>query len=191
MMSGRRLDLSEPAFTDIEPSDIALGLSRVARWNGQTSGDYPYTVAQHCMWVDDLIRKEKPRIEKKWRLAALLHDASEYVTGDIISPFKNLLGDPYARAEEIISHAVHRRFGIPIPLPDAINSLIHKADKKSAFVEAVHLAGFSEEEARRFIWKDAPKNILKDQIPLVSQPPEEVRKAFLLRLRLCGARDHE
>src|SRR5438046_9150986 len=95
MLSGRRLDLLDPSPLDVELSDIAHGLARVARWNGQTKGDYPFSVAQHSVFVLEIFSAMHPDSNAKARLYALLHDAPEYVMGDIISPVKAAMGGNY------------------------------------------------------------------------------------------------
>ncbi len=150
MLSGRRLDLLDPSPLDIEIADIALGLARVARWNGQTVGDHAFSVAEHCLLVEDLIGRLFPGIEQRWRLAALLHDAPEYVIGDMISPFKAVIGGDYKQVERRIQAAVHIRFGLPATLPEDISKAIKRADIAAAFLEATQLAGFSDAEAARF-----------------------------------------
>jgi 5'-deoxynucleotidase YfbR-like HD superfamily hydrolase len=156
MLSGRRLDLLDPSPLDVEIDDIAHGLARVARWNGQTIGEHAFSVAQHCVVVEDLLRRMKPGIETRWRLAALLHDASEYVIGDMISPFKAALGFDYHTFEERLEGAIHIRFGLPPKLPAEVKALIKSADRVSAAFEAVDLAGFSLEEALT-LWGRPPK----------------------------------
>ena len=86
MLSGRILDLLDPTPMDIEIEDIAHGLAFVARWNGQTRGDFAYSVAEHSLLVEEIFFRLNPDGLVKWRLAALLHDAPEYVIGDMISP---------------------------------------------------------------------------------------------------------
>lgn len=147
MLSGRRLDLLDPSPFDIEIEDIAHGLARVARWNGQTYGDHAFSVAQHCMLVEDILAQLKPGIAQRWRLAALLHDAPEYVVGDLISPFKAAVGLDYKSLENKLLAAIHVRFGLPALLPEDITALIKRADRVSAFFEATQLAGFEPEEA--------------------------------------------
>jgi 5'-deoxynucleotidase YfbR-like HD superfamily hydrolase len=147
MLSGRRLDLLDPSPLDIEIDDIAHGLARVARWNGQTLGEHAFSVAQHSVLVEDLVAHIQPDIEPRWRLAALLHDASEYVIGDMISPFKTALGMDYRSFEERLEGAIHIRFGLPARSPPAIRVLIKRADRACAFFEATQLAGFSHAEA--------------------------------------------
>ncbi|MGZ8409813.1 MAG: HD domain-containing protein, partial [Hyphomicrobium sp.] len=149
MLSGRRLDLLDPSPLDIEIEDIAHGLSREARWNGQTSGAWAFSVAQHCLLVEDLAGQLKPRLAARWRLAALLHDAAEYVIGDLITPFKAAVGLDYKAFETKLMSAVHIRFGLPPVLPEDPDTLIHRADRMAAYLEAVELAGFSAAEARR------------------------------------------
>lgn len=149
MLSGRRLDLLNPSPLDIEISDIAHGLARVARWNGQTHGDHAFSVAQHCVLVEALALHFEPTLPRQWRLAALLHDGPEYVVGDMISPFKAAMGLDYKAFENRILEAVHVRFGLPKAIPDEITALIKRADKASAYLEAIHLAGFSEDEAKQ------------------------------------------
>jgi 5'-deoxynucleotidase YfbR-like HD superfamily hydrolase len=149
MLSGRRLDLLDPSPLDIEIEDIAHGLSRVARWNGQTEGANPFTVAQHSLLVTDIAIAMKPALPARWKLAALLHDAPEYVVGDLISPFKAAVGLDYKAFENRLLGAIHMRFGLPAVLPESVTSLIKRADRAAAFFEAVDLAGFEQAEAAR------------------------------------------
>lgn len=147
MLSGRRLDLLDPSPMDIEIEDIAHGLARVARWNGQTLGEHAFSVAQHSMVVEEIVAHLQPDIEPRWRLAALLHDAAEYVIGDMISPFKQALGLDYKQFEERLEGAIHMRFGLPAKAPAVIKTLIKRADHACAYFEATQLAGFSTQEA--------------------------------------------
>lgn len=182
MLSGRRLDLLDPTPLDIEITDIAHGLAFVARWNGQTHGDWPYSVAEHSLLVEDILDRLNPGIEIRWRLAALLHDAPEYVIGDMISPVKAALGDEYGRMDERLAAAIHRRFGLPAVLPLAIKRKIKAADRISARLEAVQIAGFSESEAKRLfpMQNDAIMSVLHIQL----RPPAQARAAFLERFHL-------
>ncbi len=148
MLSGRRLDLLDPSPLDVEIGDIAHGLARLARWNGQTEGTHAFSVAQHCVLVEAIAAGIKPELSKKFRLAALLHDAPEYVVGDLISPFKAAMGVHYKSFEERIQRAIHIRFGLPPLLPPGIAQLIKKADKIAAYREATQLAGFSITDAK-------------------------------------------
>jgi 5'-deoxynucleotidase YfbR-like HD superfamily hydrolase len=150
MLSGRRLDLLDPSPMDIEIEDIAHGLARVARWNGQTVGEHAFSVAQHSIVVEEIVAHIQPDIAPRWRLAALLHDASEYVIGDMISPFKAALGVDYRTFEDRLETAIHVRFGLPAKAPVAIKKLIKQADRACAFFEATQLAGFSHDEALAF-----------------------------------------
>jgi 5'-deoxynucleotidase YfbR-like HD superfamily hydrolase len=150
MLSGRRLDLLDPSPMDIEVEDIAHGLARVARWNGQTTGEHAFSVAQHSIVVEEVVSHIQPDIEPRWRLAALLHDAPEYVVGDMISPFKAALGIDYRIFEDRLETAIHVRFGLPAKTPAAIKALIKQADRASAFFEAIQLAGFSHAESLEF-----------------------------------------
>ena len=154
MLSGRRLDLLDPSPMDIEIEDIAHGLARVARWNGQTIGEHAFSVAQHSVVVEEICAHIQPGLEPRWRLAALLHDASEYVIGDMISPFKAALGYDYRLFEERLETAIHIRFGLPARMPVAIKKLIKQADRACAFFEATQLAGFTHQESLDFF--DAP-----------------------------------
>jgi 5'-deoxynucleotidase YfbR-like HD superfamily hydrolase len=153
MLSGRRLDLLDPSPLDVELADIAHGLARVARWNGPTEGAHIFSVAQHTLLVEALLRARSPRLERRWRLAALLHDAPEYVVGDMISPFKAVIGDSYKAVEKRLLAAIHIRFALPSELPPAITEHIKAADQGSAYLEATRLAGFASAEARRFFGK--------------------------------------
>lgn len=147
MLSGRRLDLLDPSPFDIEIEDIAHGLARVARWNGQTIGEHAFSVAQHSLVVEEIAAHIRPGLEPKWRLAALLHDASEYVIGDMISPFKSALGAGYKDFEARLEAAIHVRFQLPPKTPQTIKTLIKKADRACAFYEATQLAGFNRRES--------------------------------------------
>ncbi|MGI9380059.1 MAG: YfbR-like 5'-deoxynucleotidase [Methyloligellaceae bacterium] len=147
MLSGRRLDLLEPSPADIEITDIAHGLARVARWNGQTIGDHAFSVAQHSLLVLEISKLLDEECSDDWRLATLLHDSAEYVVGDLISPFKAAIGQDYKSVENRLLAAIHSRFDLQWQRPDALIRLIKKADKNAAYLEAVNLAGFSEDEA--------------------------------------------
>jgi 5'-deoxynucleotidase YfbR-like HD superfamily hydrolase len=150
MLSGRRLDLLDPSPLDIEIEDIAHGLARVARWNGQTFGAHAYSVAQHSLAVEALVRRMVPGCDLQLLLASLLHDAPEYVIGDMISPFKAVLGPDYKGVEARLTHAIHVRFGVPAKLPATWKAAIKRADTMSAYFEATLLAGFSALEAEKF-----------------------------------------
>jgi 5'-deoxynucleotidase YfbR-like HD superfamily hydrolase len=179
MLSGRRLDLLDPTPMDIEIADIAHGLAFVARWNGQTKGDFAYSVAEHSILVADIHARLLPTAPAKWRLAALLHDAPEYVIGDMISPVKAAVGPGYGALDDRLSAAIHLRFGLPAVLPKSVKSAIKRADKVSAWLEAVQLAGFAEAEADRFFGRPDPG--LVDGLRLHLRPPAEVRADFTAR----------
>jgi len=180
MLSGRRLDLLDPTPLDIEIEDIALGLSRVARWNGQTSGKWSFSVAQHSLLVERLVIAFKPDTIPRWRLAALLHDAPEYVIGDLITPFKAAVGLDYKTLEVSLMRAVHLRFGIPAELPATIARLIKRADHSAAYIEATQLAGFSQAEAAKILGK--PRSLPRRR--LRPCPPEDAKENFLARFAL-------
>jgi 5'-deoxynucleotidase YfbR-like HD superfamily hydrolase len=150
MLSGRRLDLLDPSPLDVELEDIAHGLARVARWNGQTKGAYIFSVAQHSVLVEAVARAKTPRLDRNARLALLLHDAPEYVIGDMISPFKAVIGDSYKAVENRLLTAIHLRFGLPARIPDTMTAMIKAADRAAAYLEATRLAGFADDEARKF-----------------------------------------
>jgi hypothetical protein len=150
MLSGRRLDLLDPSPLDVEIEDIAHGLARVARWNGQTKGEHAFSVAQHCVLVERLAVELKPLLTREARLMALLHDAPEYVVGDLISPFKAAVGIDYKDFELRLLAAIHLRFGLPAKTPPPLSALFKKADVLAAYYEATQLAGFEPKEARRY-----------------------------------------
>jgi 5'-deoxynucleotidase YfbR-like HD superfamily hydrolase len=156
MLSGRRLDLLDPSALDIEIEDIAHGLARVARWNGQTVGDHAFSVAQHSVVVEEIAAHVQPGLAARWRLAALLHDAPEYVIGDMISPFKAALGLDYRTFEERLETAIHVRFGLPARIPAEIKTLIKTADRACAFFEATQIAGFGREESLELFGRPPP-----------------------------------
>lgn len=180
MLSGRRLDLLNPAAIDIEIEDIAHGLSRVARWNGQTTGDHAFSVAQHSLLVEELIGQTGREISDGWRLAALLHDAPEYVIGDMISPFKAALHIDYKDFEKKLQEAIHIRFGLPPRMPAELKKRIKEADRAAAWLEATKLAGFSEKEALKIF---GPKPKLKKIPDLTPLAPEKCKARFLGRFR--------
>ena len=179
MLSGRRLDLLDPTPMDIEIEDIAHGLAFVARWNGQTLGDYAYSVAEHSLLVETLFGRIASKAPAKWRLAALLHDAPEYVIGDMISPVKAAVGPGYGALDERLEAAIHIRFGLPAKVPAAIKKQIKKADKISAWMEATQIAGFTVAEADKFFGK--PDETLIGDLQIVLRPPIETRHAFTAR----------
>ncbi|MBQ1203747.1 MAG: HD family hydrolase [Loktanella sp.] len=179
MLSGRRLDLLDPTPVDIEISDIAHGLAFVARWNGQTKGDFAYSVAEHSLLVTDIFIRQNPAVAAKWQLAALLHDAPEYVIGDMISPVKAAVGPGYGALDERLTAAIHLRFGLPAQLPAQLKRQIKKADKLSAWLEAVQIAGFTQAEADKFFGKQDPALIADFTIAL--RPPMAVRDAYQTR----------
>ena len=178
MLSGRKLDILSPSPFDIEIEDIALGLSRVTRWNGQTTGKHPYSVAQHSILVEELFSIEYPNLNKKWNLAALLHDSPEYVIGDLITPFKYALNNSYQFVEDNLMKAIFLRFGLPAVLPKDIETKIKKIDKALAWFEAVDLANYKEKEASQIIKK--PNFNFKHRI-IVAMSAKDVEKKFLKR----------
>lgn len=164
MLSGRRLDLLDPSPLDIEIEDIAHGLARVARWNGQTLGEHAFSVAQHSVIVESVVCLLRPGLGPEQRLTALLHDAPEYVIGDMISPFKAALGLDYRAFEDRLEAAIHARFALPVKTPAPLKTLIKQADILCAAVEAVQLAGFTPEEARA-VFGPVPENLRLDVSP--------------------------
>ncbi|MGK8233739.1 HD domain-containing protein [Roseovarius mucosus] len=185
MLSGRRLDLLDPTPVDIEIEDIAHGLSFVARWNGQTLGDFAYSVAEHSLLVERLYSRLTPASPAKWRLAALLHDAPEYVIGDMISPVKNAVGPGYDELDKRLAAAIHIRFGLPAAIPPAIKKQIKQADKISAWMEATEIAGFSVAEADRFFGKPDPA--LMQGLSITLRPPVETRQDYTARYQVLMA----
>jgi 5'-deoxynucleotidase YfbR-like HD superfamily hydrolase len=179
MLSGRRLDLLDPTPVDIEITDIAHGLAFVARWNGQTSGEYAYSVAEHSLLVETLFGRVSPKAPVKWHLAALLHDAPEYVIGDMISPVKASVGPGYGALDDRLTSAIHLRFGLPAVLPKSVKAQIKRADKISAWMEAVQIAGFTETEANKLFGK--PKAGIIDGLAIHLRAPIETRVAFTTR----------
>jgi 5'-deoxynucleotidase YfbR-like HD superfamily hydrolase len=178
MLSGRRLDLLDPSPLDIELSDIAHGLARVARWNGQTHGDHAFSVAQHSLLVESIFRQQN-RCDADECLMALLHDAPEYVIGDMISPFKAVVGGGYKSVEKRLEAAVHLRFGLPPATPASLKAKIKKADQVAAFFEATELAGFSHAEAVKLF--GAPRGITLETIEILPMPATLAQQHFAER----------
>jgi uncharacterized protein len=177
MLSGRRLDLLDPSPMDIEIEDIAHGLARVARWNGQTIGDHAFSVAQHSLIVEEIAAYIDPDLSPEFRLVALLHDGSEYVIGDMISPFKNALGVDYRTFEDRLERAIHIRFGLMPKTPPALKKLIKRADLACAYFEATQLAGFGKEESLALF--GAPPNGL--QISIDPWPATKAQAHYVAR----------
>lgn len=189
MLSGRRLDLLDPSPLDVEIEDIAHGLARVARWNGQTTGPHVFSVAQHSLLVEEIAARMQPGLEPRWRLAVLLHDAPEYVIGDMISPFKAVIGGDYKAVEARLMGAIHIRFGLPAAAPAEIAVLTKKADHVAAFLEATQLAGFGHDEATGIF--GAPTGIFggaKGVPPvLVPMDSDSAKAAYLARFAELAA----
>jgi uncharacterized protein len=183
MLSGRRLDLLDPSPLDVEIEDIAHGLARVARWNGQTEGAHIFSVAQHSLLVEALARAKIPRLDRSGRLAVLLHDAPEYVIGDMISPFKAVIGDAYKAVERRLLTAIHVRFGLPAKSPPELEALIKSADRAAAYLEATRLAGFAAAEARRFFGHPPAIAPALERDYLKPWPAETAQTRYLERFR--------
>jgi len=192
MLSGRRLDLLDPSPLDVEIGDIAHGLARLARWNGQTTGPHAFSVAQHCVQVETIAGALKPQLSAQFRLAALLHDAPEYVVGDLISPFKAAMGDTYKSFEKRIQRAIHMRFGLPAELPASVAQLIKRADRIAAYHEAVQLAGFSVADAKQYFIQPGQHAVkvpasVEHIMPLDTAAAEEAYLARFAELEGQGA----
>jgi 5'-deoxynucleotidase YfbR-like HD superfamily hydrolase len=187
MLSGRRLDLLDPSPLDIEVADIAHGLARVARWNGQTHGAHIFSVAQHTLLVEEVLRTRSPRIDRRVRLAAMLHDAPEYVIGDMISPFKAVIGGSYKAVEKRLLAAIHLHFGLPAVLPADIEALIKTADMGAAYLEATSLAGFSQAEARRLFGRDPKLTPATAESYLTPWSATKAERQFLARCQSLRA----
>jgi 5'-deoxynucleotidase YfbR-like HD superfamily hydrolase len=185
MLSGRRLDLLDPSPLDIEIDDIAHGLARVARWNGQTLGQHAFSVAQHTLLVEDIARLTAPDLGPQGRLAVLLHDAPEYVIGDMISPFKALLGADYRTVEARLLTAIQRRFGLQPPLSAKLLAWIKAADHVAAYYEAIRLAGFGEAEAVKYFGR--PKRVDPAALDLAPWPAALAEERFLERFAAVTA----
>jgi 5'-deoxynucleotidase YfbR-like HD superfamily hydrolase len=182
MLSGRRLDLLDPSPLDIEIEDIAHGLARVARWNGQTSGPNIFSVGQHSLLVDAIALHLDSKLTRQARLFVLLHDAPEYVIGDMISPFKSVIGVTYKAVEERILSAVLLRFSLETTQSPALTKLTKRADRAAAFFEATRLAGFAQAEAEQFFGR--PRFLPKDLDELLAPAPsDEIERRFLARFR--------
>jgi 5'-deoxynucleotidase YfbR-like HD superfamily hydrolase len=188
MLSGRRLDLLDPSPLDIEISDIAHGLARVARWNGQTRGDHAYSVAQHSLLVEQIFREQNPDAPLQHQMLALLHDAPEYVIGDMISPFKAVMGSAYKQIEARLETAIHLRFSLPATVPAVLKKAIKKADIVSAYFEATELAGFSTAEAAEFFGR--PRGFHAGHFDLSPRPTAEIEQAFINRFNTLETQIH-
>ena len=191
MLSGRRLDLLDPSPVDVEIEDIAHGLARLARWNGQTAGDHPFSVAQHSLVVEELLNLLYPEAPRTWRLVALLHDSPEYVVGDLISPFKAVIGFDYKVVEKRLLETIHVKFGLPTNPPATVNRLVKQADRLSAYFEAIALAGFDEKEAMKLFGDPAELDASFHERFSVLRPMQapEAQHNFLKRFEELSAGD--
>ena len=188
MLSGRRLDLLDPSPLDIEIEDIAHGLARVARWNGQTTGAHIFSVAQHTLLVEAVMRVASPRVDDRVRLAALLHDAPEYVIGDMISPFKSVMGGSYKDCELRLQRAIHLRFSLPPEPAAALRRDIKRADQIAAYFEATLLAGFSTAEATEFFGR--PRGFSAERFDFTPRSVTWAQNAFLKRFSAIETSRH-
>jgi 5'-deoxynucleotidase YfbR-like HD superfamily hydrolase len=184
MLSGRRLNLIDPSPLDIEIEDIALGLARNTRWNGQTTGPHGWSVAQHSDLVVSIIKQKEPNSKAAVLMAAQLHDAPEYVTHDLITPFKAVVGSAYKEVETRLMQAIHLRFGLPSILPVKMQLLIKKADKIAAATEAIQLAGFSAKEVYSLL--GIKEKALSNKI-LIPLPVAQAEEQFLQNFRSIEA----
>ncbi|GLQ38890.1 hydrolase [Rhizobium albus] len=185
MLSGRRLDLIDPSPLDIEISDIAHGLARVARWNGQTIGRHAFSVAQHAVLVEEIATRINLTLDPATRMLVLLHDAPEYVIGDMISPFKAVLGGHYKEIEARLQSAIHLRFSLPSVPSAATKAMIKRADTIAAYFEATRLAGFSEREARLYF--GTPRGVSPDMLSIEPLATEDAQTLFLERFAVAEA----
>lgn len=183
MLSGRRLDLLNPSAADVAIEDIAHGLARVARWNGQTNGTHAFSVAQHALIVEGIASALEPGLDRQGQLIALLHDAPEYVIGDLISPFKAAIGLDYKLFERRLLAAIHAAFRLPHPVPEPLAALIKQADRVAAYYEATCLAGFSSAEGERYFGPliELKGPILKDLQQLEAVPVATAQTRFIER----------
>lgn len=100
---------TSPRPEDIRFTDIANGLARICRFNGQLDPKVEhYSVAQHSVLVSHLVPEE-------FALEALLHDAAEAYVGDMIRPLK-LQDGIYRAAEARIDLAIRLKYGLPASL---------------------------------------------------------------------------
>ena len=177
MLSGRRLDLLEPSPLDVEIDDIAHGLARVARWNGQTYGDHAFSVAQHSVIVWQIFSKLDGKSSPDEELIALLHDGPEYVVGDMISPFKAVLGGDYKHVEARLQEAIHRRYSLRPIASEKLKKKIKRADSISAYFEAIQLAGFERDEAQKFF--GTPRGFSAEMFNFTPLAAQDAQAEFL------------
>ena len=124
----------------------------------------------------DIARLIAPDLGPQGRLAVLLHDAPEYVIGDMISPFKALLGADYRTVEARLLTAIQRRFGLQPPLSAKLLAWIKAADHIAAYYEAIRLAGFGEAEAVKYFGR--PKGV--DPAKAIQQTKVDTTMRFVL-----------
>lgn len=129
--SGKEIDVMHPDPEAILIDDIAASLARQNRFGGHIQRE-SYTVAEHCLLG-------LPFCEPLHRFEFLMHDASEYVLGDVKGPIKRLLGMQFYRELELIwTGMIALRFGLHVPAPPRE---IHEVDQRMLMTEQRDLLG--------------------------------------------------
>jgi 5'-deoxynucleotidase YfbR-like HD superfamily hydrolase len=188
MRSGRRLHLLDPSPVDVEISDAIYGISRQMRWNGQTTGEVGFTVAQHSVTVEAIFTAMVwPKAPVEARLAALVHDLAEWVLSDLSTPVKAVIkAAGYGELEQRVDRAIRLRIGLPAVLPEAWIDPLKRADRIAGVTEAVRLAGWSEADARRDVGKGYRGKLWEG--PLDPLPEAAARAQWLARFAALGGR---
>ena len=148
LKSGRRINLLEPAITDWDDDDLALGLARTYRWGGHSAWELPLSVAQHSLTVLALRRIMEPQLSDAEALRELLHDAEEgFLSWDPIAPLKPHLGAQFHSLVSKLERVIAKRYRLPPWTAEAYAAHKH-ADRLAAAREAFHVVGWSLVEIR-------------------------------------------
>jgi hypothetical protein len=160
--TGKTFFPQAPRAEDIDIVDIAVGLSRESRFNGQTKE--PYSVAQHSVLVSRIVPQEHA-------LWGLLHDASEAYVKDLTYSIKSLLPE-YKVIEHRILRVIIEKYELTWPEP----ACVKKADLIVLATEKRDLLGPSPR-----LWRDLPAPLPKTLVPYSSARWAEME--FLRRFK--------
>ncbi len=163
--TGLFVDLMDPQPEQICIEDIAWSLSRTARFNGATSGEFTYSVAQHSVWVSMAVQRFWNK-DADFALKALLHDAHEAYTGDIVTPMKQMdsIRAAITAIEARLQRVIHIALEVSCPGEEE-QHIIKQTDTLASMVEAYHL-----QPSRGAHWDLPPADLPRFIIDTFSPP---------------------
>lgn len=180
-LSGQAIDLLEPSAAAFRLSDIATQLSRAPRFAGATKSQW--SVAAHSRLVESLL---PVGASARLHLRALLHDAHEFIIGDIPTPVQLAIasfsgGDPLSHLKARIQgkidiaaglalHELGIRIGEDLEIK-RVDAIALAVERKSLLVESLR------------DWGIAFPDISRIAHGCISQGPESEARAFVFRFR--------